>query len=91
MATPHSYTRRAHDMAVAHVHLVEQVVEDGEVDEREIPLLIGSALALSRYTNAAHCTAAVSQAVNRVTSARTLADLTRMAQAAIDELPESAA
>jgi len=90
MATPHSYTRRAHDMAVAHVHLVEQVVEDGKLDDREIPLLLSSALGLSKFTNAAHCTAAVARAVDRVTNTRTMRELLLMAEQAIDELPESA-
>lgn len=91
MSTPHTYTRRAHDMAVDHLRLVEQAVDDGKLDPWEIAPLVNSALALSKYTNAAHCTSAVSQAVNRVTNARTLVDLTRMAQAAIDELPDTAA
>lgn len=91
MATPHSYTYRADQRAQEHETLILQLAEDGSIDGPEIPVLLESVRELRKFTGAAHCTSAVARAVDRVTNARTLLDLTKMAQAAIDELPESAA
>ena len=91
MSMQPSIAARTHQRAVEHVALIERYAADGKFDPWEITDLERSARDMARYTHATHCTGAVSQAVNRATNARTLHDLMRMAERAIDELPDEAA
>ena len=91
MPMQHSLAHKTHERAIEHVALIEHAAADGIFDQWEVQAIVRSGRALALFTNATYCTGAVSAAVGRATNGRTLHDLMRMAERAIDELPDEAA
>lgn len=91
MAQMHRIARIAHDRVVTLIELVEVACDDGEVTPMERRMIAAAAHDAMVTARASYATDALASAIGRATSAKHLVALTRMAQAAVDELPETAA